>query len=171
VAKRCIATTICAVQGEEPDQKETKELIERYSASEYFTPNEKTFLAIAKPSKQERVDHTWQYECVHVFLWSLNFREGLKPANEICSVPEDVGVLNKKVVAKEFVEGSKLRSKSEILDMVDLYYRLHWAAIELRIKGNKSDKIDEGIIRERHKALNWLIGYMNQEWDDVTTDT
>ena len=35
VAKRCVATTICAVQGEEPDQKLTKELIERYSAAEY----------------------------------------------------------------------------------------------------------------------------------------
>ena len=55
--------------------------------------------------------------------------------------------------------------------MADLYYRLHWAAIELRIKGKASDQVDEGIIRERHRALNWLIRYLNQEWDDVTTDT
>ena len=55
--------------------------------------------------------------------------------------------------------------------MADFYYRLHWAAIELRIKGKKSELLDEGVIRERHRALNWLIGYLNQEWDDVTTDT
>jgi len=24
---------------------------------------------------------------------------------------------------------------------------------------------------ERHYALNWLIGYMEQEWDDISTDT
>lgn len=55
--------------------------------------------------------------------------------------------------------------------MTDLYYGLDWAAIELRIKGHPSDKADEGVIRERHRALNWLIWYMNQDWDDVKTDT
>jgi hypothetical protein len=28
-----------------------------------------------------------------------------------------------------------------------------------------------GVIEERHYALNWLIGYFNQDWDDVATDT
>jgi len=32
-------------------------------------------------------------------------------------------------------------------------------------------KANEEIIVERHRALNWLIRYMNQDWDDVTTDT
>ncbi|MCR9246223.1 MAG: DUF4272 domain-containing protein [bacterium] len=26
-------------------------------------------------------------------------------------------------------------------------------------------------LAERHYALNWLIGYRNQAWDDVSTDT
>jgi hypothetical protein len=55
--------------------------------------------------------------------------------------------------------------------MADYYYRLHWAAIELRINNKESTKIDEGIIRERHRALNWLIRYLDQDWDEVTTDT
>jgi hypothetical protein len=28
-----------------------------------------------------------------------------------------------------------------------------------------------GVAQERHHALNWLIGYMDQEWDKVSTDT
>ncbi|MGO7286211.1 DUF4272 domain-containing protein, partial [Rhizobium ruizarguesonis] len=24
---------------------------------------------------------------------------------------------------------------------------------------------------ERHYALNWLTGYMDQDWDDISTDT
>jgi len=24
---------------------------------------------------------------------------------------------------------------------------------------------------ERHQALNWLIGYQGQAWDDITLDT
>lgn len=51
------------------------------------------------------------------------------------------------------------------------HYRLHWAAIDLRIKERSSEKINEEIIRERHRALNWLIRYLNQDWDDVSTDT
>jgi uncharacterized protein DUF4272 len=31
--------------------------------------------------------------------------------------------------------------------------------------------LDSGVVYERHYALNWLIGYMGREWDDVTTDT
>jgi hypothetical protein len=69
------------------------------------------------------------------------------------------------------VAESKRRTPQEILDMADFYYRLHWAAIDLRIKGKKSELLDEGVIRERHRALNLLIGYLNQDWDDVTTDT
>jgi Domain of unknown function (DUF4272) len=29
----------------------------------------------------------------------------------------------------------------------------------------------EEIIVERHKALNWLIRYMGENWDDIRTDT
>lgn len=60
---------------------------------------------------------------------------------------------------------------SEILDQADYYYRLHWAVIELRLNGRSSGKANEEIIDERHKALNWLIRYMGQNWDDITTDT
>ena len=27
------------------------------------------------------------------------------------------------------------------------------------------------VVYERHYALNWLIGYCDQSWDEVTTDT
>jgi hypothetical protein len=27
------------------------------------------------------------------------------------------------------------------------------------------------VVYERHYALNWLTGYMDQDWDDISTDT
>lgn len=66
---------------------------------------------------------------------------------------------------------ARLRTMAELLEENDYYYCLHWAAIELRLKGKTNPRINEEIIMERHAALNWLIRYMNQEWDDVTTDT
>jgi hypothetical protein len=39
------------------------------------------------------------------------------------------------------------------------------------VRGREESTVHEGTIRERHRALNWLIRYMNLAWDDVTTDT
>jgi len=170
VAQRCLATTLTAIKGETQDQALVDSLVKDYSAASLFSPEETRFIASSAPPKQDLIDFCWRYECVHVFLWALGARDSLAGANEICPVPDDMKAI-KRVGPTNFVAKAALRPKREILDMADLYYRLHWAAIELRIKGRKSDKADEGVIRERHRALNWLIRYMNQDWDDVTTDT
>jgi hypothetical protein len=168
VAKRCVATAICAIKGETDDGEFVGEVVKKFSADPYFSPKERTFVAATKAKKQDLVDYAWRYECVHVFLWALGKRDALAAPNKICAVSEEMKIIRED---KDFITSAKLRPMSEILDKADLYYRLHWAAIELRLKKKKSDAIDEGIVRERHRALNWLIRYLNQEWDDVTTDT
>ena len=56
---------------------------------------------------------------------------------------------------------SKLRSKDEIMDMLDYLYRLNWSAVELRIRpenhNNKKFPYDESIIHFRILALEWLV--------------
>jgi hypothetical protein len=170
IAKRCLATTFCAIKGETKDQTLVDSLIKDYSATLYFSPKEQAFITNLKPPQQDLIDFSWRYECVHVFLWAMGARDALGGPNEICPVSEDMKLI-KRAGPTKFVAEAKRRAPQEILDMADFYYRLHWAAIELRIKGKKSELLDEGVIRERHRALNWLIGYLNQEWDDVTTDT
>jgi hypothetical protein len=170
IAKRCLATTFCAIKGETKDQSLVDSLIKDYSAAAYFSPKEQRFIKTSSPSQQQLIDFAWRYECVHVFLWAMGARDKLSPPNQTCPVSDDMKRIKKAGPAK-FVADSKRRPAQEILDMADYYYRLHWAAIELRIKGKNSKLLDEEVIRERHRALNWIIGYLNQEWDDVTTDT
>jgi hypothetical protein len=170
IAKRCLATTICAVKGETKDQVRVDSLVKNYSAVTYFSPKEQQFIRDLNPPQQNLVDFAWRYECVHVLLWAMLARESLSPPNEICPVVDDMNLI-KKPAPVRFVSESKRRAPEEILDMADFYYRLHWAAIDLRLKGKKSGLLNEEVIQERHRALNWLIGYLNQEWDDVTTDT
>jgi hypothetical protein len=44
--------------------------------------------------------------------------------------------------------------------------------VDARVNGRATPAgLDADVIMERHHALNWLIGYMDQAWDDVTTDT
>jgi len=170
VAKRCIAAAICAAKGEANDQELTDRLVADFKATSFFSPDELKFIKDKNPEQQDRVDFAWRYECIHVFLWALSFNDELQPNNEICDVKNDIGHIAG-VKWEDFLAKAKLRSQSEILEQADLYYRLHWAAIDLRINGKTSDKCNEEIIAERHRALNWLIRYMGQDWDSVTTDT
>ena len=170
IAERALALAISAVKGESNDQKLVDSLITQFSAKQLFTPAELAFITNHSPTQQQLIDFAWQYECVHVLLWSLGHIEKLQPPNHVCDVPAEVSII-RSLGREKLSSTAHPRPLSEILDQADYYYRLHWAAIELRLNGNRSDKVNEEIIDERHKALNWLIRYMGQNWDDVTTDT
>lgn len=170
IAERALALTITAVKGESNDQQLVDSLITRFSAKQLFTPAELAFITNHSPTQQQLADFTWQYECIHVLLWSLGHIEKLQPPNQICDVAAEMSII-RNLGREKLSSTAHPRPLSEILDQADYYYRLHWAVIELRINGNSSDKANEEIIDERHKALNWLIRYMGQNWDDITTDT
>jgi hypothetical protein len=170
VATRAIAVAIAAVKGEGMSHDEVIEIVKDWEISSYFSPDEKNFIENPNVTDSERLKFSWRYEGLDVLLWALGYKDDLPAPNVICDVKADVGVIvdNK---GNKLAKNAKLRSMQEIMDMADYYYRLHWAAIELRINGKRNDLIDEEIIMERHYALNWLIRYMNQEWDNISTDT
>jgi Domain of unknown function (DUF4272) len=66
---------------------------------------------------------------------------------------------------------ARLRPQGEYLDAADLVYRQHWAVVDAQINGSHaSTGLDDGVVSERHCALNGLIGYLGADWDDVSTD-
>ncbi len=170
ISKRAIAITVAAVKGEGMPHDEVMEIVKEWGINTYFSPDELQYINNPNVTEQERIKFAWRYEGLDILLWALGYKSDLPQPNQICNVKEDVGIIvNNK--GKLLANNSKARSIGEILDMADYYYRLHWAAIELRINGKSSEAINEEIIMERHYALNWLIRYMNQEWDDISTDT
>ena len=72
---------------------------------------------------------------------------------------------------KAFVANARMRPQAEILDAADLIYRYHWAVREAGLNKRPAPaRLDGEVVMERHRGLNWLIGY-EAEWDEVTTDT
>ncbi len=72
----------------------------------------------------------------------------------------------------EFEESVQLRTASEILDELDKTYRMNWACVDARIKGEAvSGNLNASVVYERHYSLNWLTNYQNQDWDNVQTNT
>ena len=171
VSLRAIALLIVAVKAEGLEQDIVEKLVVEYRLESVFTPNEKAFIDNPEPSQFDKTQFIWRYEAAWVLLWALGYVEELKPPTEICDVPASVSFLRERG-REQFITDSELRPINELLDQNDLIYRYHWAVVDSRVNGLKIPKeIDSSVILERHYALNWLIGYMDQEWDDVSTDT
>ncbi|MDR0194596.1 MAG: DUF4272 domain-containing protein [Myroides sp.] len=64
---------------------------------------------------------------------------------------------------------TEMRSEIEIYTMMDYYYRLHWYCVDERIKDQQAT-INEGIIYERRRALEWLLD-IESDWDNIEMGT
>jgi Domain of unknown function (DUF4272) len=171
IAKRAIAVCLTAVKGEGVDQATVDSLVQKFGADKFFSPAEAAFIKNPNPTQQERIQFSWRYECYWVLLWALGYVDTLERPEGICDVPKAVGFLRDRDTA-QFLKDAKLRPFAAILDEADFIYRYHWAVVDARLKGKEIPaKLDKGVVQERHYVLNWLIGYMDQEWDDISTDT
>jgi hypothetical protein len=140
-------------------------------AFQYLTPREHAFLHDEAPSEQEVVQMAWRYECVALLGWAIGLLPALPPPTGICDVPQVVRtVLN--AVSEELPGKVELRSASDILDALDLHYRLHWITREADLGRREPPAgIVPGVVTERHYALNWLVRFEGADWDDVDTPT
>jgi hypothetical protein len=136
-----------------------------------LSPNERAFFDNPKPEQQEIVNAAWRYEGLYLLEWAIGMHAELAPPTNICDVP-----LTARTMLKAAKDGqlanTKLRPASEILDALDLTFRLHWACVDARINEREAPSgLEPGVIAERHYALNWLINFEDADWDDVDTPT
>lgn len=171
VALRALCVLFVAAKGEGLGEELADRLLETYQIRPHLTPNELAFVLDKSPSEHDRIQFTWRHEAAWALLWALGFVAELGKPDRICDVEYAAGTMAERTTS-QFVEDSELRPIAEILDQADLIYRYHWAVRNARLKGQQAPAaLDPGVIQERHHALNWLIGYDEQDWDHVSTDT
>jgi len=162
VVNRALALFYISQKGDGTEKKTLDSVYKLYSIASKLSPQEKIFVAAKNPDKQLMINASWRYESLHVLL---SF------PNQACPVEEDLQIIAD-LTETAFRERAKLRSKKEILDQADLIIRLHWACVDARVKNQPAPAgLENGVVYERHYTLNWLINYLNQSWDAVTTDT
>lgn len=153
--------------------KEASDYLQQYNLWDFVTPNEKNFLA--NPTEQKKSNESWKCECIWTLMFALNKVQDLGFPDELCSlndIPEEDYPVSPDKDPNDFINSVfEAKSKSEILAINDLYYRLDWACVDARINGVEMTEVHPGVVYERHYALNWLINYNNADWDDVTCDT
>lgn len=169
---RAIALAILAFKGANAASvADTAEIAKQYGIEGAFTPEEQAFVTCEVPSERECRQFSWRYECVNVLIWALGLVEKLERPDALCDVDRLETIIRERG-RERFVADASLRLQSELLDAADLIYRYHWAVREEHLQGRSAPAgLDADVIMERHHALNWLIGYMDQDWDDVSTDT
>lgn len=167
VAIRSIVLCYVIVIGFGADPKRLKASLEEFGLFGYASPKEQDLLSRAEHTKQEKVNMTWQTECVQSLAWCL----GLVSLDPFRHCDNDLASHFPKPFddPTSFISEATLRPFDEIYQQVDLHYRLHWAARNARLIGRPS-KITEGLISERRKALEWTAG-VELNWDEVPLDT
>ncbi len=114
---------------------------------------------------------SWRYESLNTILWALGLLESLPYPSAICDVSHIVGMMLQNS-HEALAARVNVRTADEILQELDKTYRMHWACVNARIKGQPvGGNLQPGVVYERHYALNWITQYGGQSWDDVTTNT
>lgn len=141
---------------------------------ELTTPKEKIFLE--HPKEADKMRETWKCEGIWVLLWALKKLSAIGAMDALANLDmiaaEDYPFRGLEGNPAAYIAAAgDMRSSAEILDANDLYYRADWACVDARIKGTGIEVLHPGIVYERHYALNWLISYHEQPWDEVSCDT
>lgn len=164
-------TNLIAFDSIEP--QEAIDYLKEHDLWDFVTPDEKDFLN--DPTEHKKSQESWKCECIWILFWALKIVDTLPFPDELCDlndIPAEHYPVGGDLNPNDFINRKyEVRSKSEILDAADLYYRYDWACVDARINNLEMETIDSGIVYERHYALNWLITYMDQDWDDVSCDT
>jgi hypothetical protein len=189
VARRTLVLWAVELRAEGIPQDEALEVIDQLQLWDSVSPEERRFLLDDDPSPDECQRLVWRLESIWVLAWALGHIPELEWPKGMCDVGRLVEILEPNESNPEFIEGARLRSRSEILDAQDLIMRIHWAIRDayLHHGGMVPEDLDwsrqdsmipvracaaVGVVEERHRALNWIVNFLDpQDWDHVDTPT
>ncbi len=150
-----------------------EQLFQRLPAAQAaLTPNEREFMATAQPSEEAIAKFGWRYEAAYLLEWALGLVDALPFPDAICDVPLTSRTLLQAGDLQGALHAARMRPDSEILDALDQHYRLHWILRQAQVQQQPAPAgLNADVLMERHHALNWLVLFEGNDWDDVDTPT
>lgn len=179
ICKRAIASLISIqvaftiANGEDFNEAKPffENLLERYSVQDALLENEKKVLN-NEASEKEILNITWNYEAYWSLVWALGLVDDIEYPYSICDCDLAINLVVGCKNLEEFKIKCKIRDIEKILDMVDLYYRYHWAVVEKQWANPDTNigDLNSEVVFERRKGLEWLIS-SEDDWDEISLDT
>ncbi|MBI1213206.1 MAG: DUF4272 domain-containing protein [Alphaproteobacteria bacterium] len=171
IAYRALSLIVVAMRAEGMDRQTFQSVVTRYGLSLHLTEAEAAFVGEEKPDPFKLRQFVWGYEAANCLMWALGYVPALGKPERPGELPQVIDPMKRRST-QQFIADAKLRPLSEILDQADLIYRYRWAIIDAFTNEKPEPAgLNADVALERHTAMNWLIGHMGQEWDDVWTDT
>jgi hypothetical protein len=172
IAKRIlILAYLCYIADVEESRSEIIEFLKKENLWASVTNDELQLFLKEKLTEKERINISWRAEGIWLLLFTINKIEKLElPQQEIEMDSIFNEITDFLTGTNEFIKSAAIRSSSEILDLWDLIYRIHWAIRNTKLNNLAPLDVDPSIVFERHHAINWVIN-SSLNWDDITTDT
>jgi Domain of unknown function (DUF4272) len=139
-----------------------------------LTPHEAAYLEQTHPPRKAQIDFGWQSERLIVLLWALGRVQELPDSATQCDTSVFKVVLPPfaRTATQAFVAQAALIDEERLWKQAELYLDEHWKARDAKLhERSMPPGIDIEIAQERHHAINWITGYDDLPWDEVTTDT
>ena len=169
-----LSTQIACDISENQNYQESKELFTKllkgYGVDNELLEKEQRLFS-GNFQEQDVIDVVWIYETYWALVWALGLVDDISMPNTICDCKKAITLVGDCKTYEAFKQNCKLRNIEEILDMLDLYYRYHWATTEKRIRPETEIKdLNPDIVVERRRGLEWLISN-EYDWNDISLDT
>ena len=144
-------------------------LLKKYGVDKDLNSKEKRIID-GSYNDQDLYDMDMEYESYWALCWCLGLVDDIKDGGTFCDCDKSINFVISSKSFDEFKNKCKLRSKEEILDMQDLYYRYHWLINQSKIDNTtKIGDLNPSIVIERRRALEWVISkgsdlYSENDW-------
>ena len=162
IAKRAVALCIVAMYADDLRRNSSirksrmfiSVVCESFSATEFFSPSEHTFIINDNPDSATIVSFVWMYECLNALMFALGYTDSLGELDNFCDIDRCITVINEKRNFEAFLEGAEPRDLEEIAAAAADYERFR-----------ENGEGNPNIVSARLRALNWLIG--SEETEEV----
>lgn len=122
-------------------------------------------------TQQDAIDMDWAYESYWALCWCLGLVKDIRDGGKLCDCNKAIDFVQNASSFDDFKSKCKRRDVEEILNMLDLYYRYHWATVEKRINPEtKIGNLDSSNVLERRRGLEWIIS-LEDDWYNISLDT
>lgn len=149
-------------------------LLEEQKMLDFLSSSEKVILKKGFLSEQAEIDLSWYQESLYALSWCLGIMEEMVSAKDEADLSQIFAFLPPETELTPFLEKAKLIDRQLIKEELDYYYGLHWAVRHPEnwslLSKLKFKKYKISVIRERRKALEWVVDN-KLSWDDIALDT
>jgi Domain of unknown function (DUF4272) len=139
VAKRSVALYSVSAVGFGASSERAIKWLQNEELWDTVSPQEQAFLLQANPPQQDISNASWRVEALWTLLWCLGKVDSLGFPPDTCNVdlvqelmpPPDTS-------CEQYIRSAAIRPLSDVLDETDRIYRIHWAVVEARLKGQET---------------------------------